>query len=766
MWDISLENIGPIHPDLALLLPTSGTTGEPKLVRLSHENIDSNARAISDYLQLSRDDRAITSLPWHYSYGLSVVHSTLASGGCLVLTDQSVGDPAFWTTFADHFCTSFAGVPYSFEILDRAGFLNRPAPQSLRHFTVAGGRLAPEKVKAFADWAAPQERLFYVMYGQTEASPRIAYLPPELAAEHPDCIGVPIPGGELRIAHSGGEQSVPGQAGELIYRGPNVMMGYAISGDDLAKGGELKELRTGDLAVQDANGLFRIVGRASRISKLFGLRISLDDLETRLREIGQPAWVAANDEAIVACMPEAKDASLAAATIADLLAIPPSVVYVIAGAGVPLLPSGKVDYASILAQALARAEAQTQAEARIGTNLSDGVAKLLNRASIDPRKSYIELGADSLTFVEASVLIEDQLGYLPPNWEKLPLQQLDDLAAGSTSDLSDSGARQVEAQIWLRAVAIIGVVASHVSSTLIGGGAYLLLLLSGMAFARFRAPLLHAGQIVSAFAPLLTRMVFAFYVVLLLYQLGRDDVDLRHWLLVGNLFPALQAVGKGLLRYYWFIPNYVQTLLLFCLLFAIPSYRAASKTRPWQVGVITLLAAFGVAMAAKIMVSFVPDQNTLASGRFTVRTPFFLFYIFAFGWCVQFATTKSRRLFLTIAAPLMFVTIGRTSYTIWLVLGAWAAIWLPAIALPRLAQRFIATVAASAFMIFIFHLLPVHALRVLWPGPRSYLFYLVGIVIGVAFGVAAKRSIDVIEHLAHTKLLRPIQARLTNGPEA
>lgn len=167
-----------LHPDLALLLSTSGSTGSPKLVRLSRDNVASNAAAIADYLRLGRSDRAITSLPLHYCYGLSVLHSHLVAGGSVVLTGLSVVDECFWDLFAGAGATSFAGVPHTFDLLAASRFEERELP-NLRHVTQAGGRLAPEDVRRWAGVGRERGWDLVVMYGQTEATARMAYLPPQ-----------------------------------------------------------------------------------------------------------------------------------------------------------------------------------------------------------------------------------------------------------------------------------------------------------------------------------------------------------------------------------------------------------------------------------------------------------------------------------------------------------------------------------------------------------------------------------------------------------
>ena len=189
---------------LAVLLSTSGTTGSAKLVKLSATNIDANAASIVEYLQLSKFERAMTSLPMYYSYGLSVINSHLSIGASLVITKDSVIDESFWTSFTTHQCTSFAGVPYSYELLKRAHFENRHLP-SLKYMTQAGGKLPQQLVEYYALLSRTRGWRFYVMYGQTEATARMAYLPLDKLASHPNSIGIAIPGGRFELIDEKGQ---------------------------------------------------------------------------------------------------------------------------------------------------------------------------------------------------------------------------------------------------------------------------------------------------------------------------------------------------------------------------------------------------------------------------------------------------------------------------------------------------------------------------------------------------------------------------------
>lgn len=273
-----------LHPELALLLTTSGSTGSPKLVRQSYANIAANTASIVEYLKLDATERPITTLPMNYTYGLSIVNSHLHCGATLLLTNKGLMQREFWAFFAERAATSFGGVPYTYEMLDRLLFFRRKLP-SLRTMTQAGGKILPALHRKFAEYAAREGKRFVVMYGQCEATARMAYLPPERALDKVGSMGVAIPGGRFRLIDAeGAEVTEPGVTGELVYEGPNVTPGYAESLADLEKGDERGGvLPTGDMAQRDAEGFYFVVGRKKRFLKIFGNRVNLDETERLIR---------------------------------------------------------------------------------------------------------------------------------------------------------------------------------------------------------------------------------------------------------------------------------------------------------------------------------------------------------------------------------------------------------------------------------------------------------------------------------------------------
>lgn len=302
-WGYALVKTGLKAPalfnDLSLLLPTSGSTGSPKLVRHSYRNIEANAENVGGIFHLNGEEKAMAILPMHYTMGLSVIASHLKAGSQLLLSGRSLLDPGFWKMLKE--ATSFTGVPYSYEILTKMRFTRMDLP-NLKVITQGGGKLTPEMFTLLATYARDKGKSFIATYGQSECTARMAYLPAEMAIDKVCSIGIAEPGGQLSIIDSDGNESFEGEAtGEMVYRGENVTLGYAYSAEDLLKGDENHGvMHTGDLARRDADGCYFIVGRLKRFLKIFGLRIGLDEVENMIKsEYKTDCYCKGNDEKLV-----------------------------------------------------------------------------------------------------------------------------------------------------------------------------------------------------------------------------------------------------------------------------------------------------------------------------------------------------------------------------------------------------------------------------------------------------------------------------------
>ncbi|MBD65281.1 MAG: AMP-dependent synthetase [Halobacteriovoraceae bacterium] len=289
-----------INTDIALLLSTSGSTGSSKLVKLSYENIISNAQAIAEYLEISSNDRPITTLPMNYSFGLSIINSHLIKGATLILTESSITEKGFWDHLKRHEATTFGGVPFTFESLNRMRFHTMKLP-SLKYLTQAGGKLRTKLIESMINTCKSNGMKFIVMYGQTEATARMSYMPWDKIQEKPNSVGVPIPGGKFRIINSNQEEiKSPNTTGELIYSGPNVFLGYSTRPEDLVSSNENhQELHTGDLAHFDSEGFYYITGRKSHFVKVFGNRINLADIEAILHKNEIESACIGHDEKLI-----------------------------------------------------------------------------------------------------------------------------------------------------------------------------------------------------------------------------------------------------------------------------------------------------------------------------------------------------------------------------------------------------------------------------------------------------------------------------------
>lgn len=748
-WPHGRLSGGLIHPDLALCLSTSGSTGATKIVRLSHRAIDANAASIATYLELGPDERAISSLPMHYSYGLSILHSHLACGAAVILTERSVADPAFWDLFRREAATSLAGVPHSFELLERAGFMQLDLP-SLRYVTQAGGRLHPDKVMLYGAWAQQSGRRFYVMYGQTEAAPRMAWLPPARLMEHPDCIGIAVPGGELALEDEHGRPvEGDGVEGELVYRGENVMMGYALDRADLSRGAEVEALRTGDMA-ERRDGLYRIVGRKSRFCKPFGLRISLDEVETALARRGVEAAVTGHDGLIAIACKGTADAQSLAGDLSQQYGLPPGLFAIRAVEEWPRLPSGKIDYPAIL-----RAAEGGRRASEPGQSMLEAYAALLGRTQITPDDSFVSLEGDSLSYVAVASEIDRRLGYLPEGWEHLSIAEIDTLEPKG----GDKGAKHYDTEMLLRAGAITAVVANHASPGTgwhFGGGADILMLLVGFSLARFNFGRLVEGQGWHVLASLMKRVILPYYLMLLAYSLFSGEVSAASLLMVSNF----EGRFGSFLTPYWFMEALLQSSLLIVLLFALRPVRSAASENPFRFGLCFLGGA--LLLKAVAYLAFHHDQ-------LQKMTPDAVLPLIACGWLLFFARSPREKLVATFAAlgfalvHLAAPQLGGWDYQLvgqhrlpWLLAAFMGLLYVPRLPLPALVARWVSRIAAASFTIYLVHIVPVHVMRFVFHAGNVPLIVLAAIGFGLA--VHGLRPAGLVNFVRDRMALRRVAA--------
>lgn len=668
-----------LHPDLTLLASTSGSTGSPKVVRLSAANLRSNTEAIAQYLGITDSDRAVTTLPLSYCYGASVIHSHLWTGAGVILTELSVLQQDFWDLFRRYGATSFAGVPYTFDMLDRTGFADMDLP-SLRYVTQAGGRCKPETVRRYARLGRRRGFDFVVMYGATEATARMAYLPPDKALEHPEAIGRAIPGGSFELAPVDG-WAEPG-VGELVYRGPNVMMGYAESKADLATGSTLAALRTGDVACDLGDGIYQVVGRLSRFVKLYGLRIDLQRVESAVTAPGVPAMCTeADGRLLVAAAGRAADPDALRRRAATAAGLPVDAVRAVCLPELPVLPSGKPDYAQL--QQIGRPTPEEPA---------DGVRELfaevlqIEPAAVRTDRSFSDLGGTSLSYVTTSVRLERLLGDLPPHW---PSRTVGDLEATGRRSSRRWGVR-LDTGVALRAVAIVLIVGSHAGLFTVWGGAHILLAVAGFNFAQFclgRGP---RRERVDRIVKTLGWIAIPSVIWIAAVMTFSDDYAATNLLLLQKLLGPHDSMTAGRM---WFIEALVWTLVALAVACWVPAVDRLE--RRWPFGLAMAVLAAGLALRY--------DALGLELGRqawFTLLA----FWFFAAGWAAAKADTHWQRGALSVAALIaLHGYFGSGQREVIVGVGLLLLIWLPALRCPARVAGAAGIIAEGSLYTYLTH---------------------------------------------------------------
>jgi acyl-CoA synthetase (AMP-forming)/AMP-acid ligase II len=712
-----------LHPDLALLLSTSGSTGSPKLVRLSHRNVQSNAESIAEYLDIRGTDRAVTTLPMHYCYGLSVIHSHLLRGAAVVLTTRSVTDPEFWDLFRSHRGTSFAGVPYTFDLLDRFGFDGLDLPD-LRYITQAGGRLSPDRVRAYTRLGRERGWDFFVMYGQTEATARMAYLPPELATDYPQSIGRAVPGGCFRLESV---PDAPDGTGELIYTGPNVMLGYAHTPEDLGLGDVLEgELRTGDVARQIDGGLYEVVGRRSRFVKIFGLRIDLQQVESTLAEQGLTACCVGGTDDMIVAVEGASDVEAVRSASAQACGLPVAAVRVCLVDELPRTGTGKPDLQAVT-ELVHHAAPDSPEE---GSTVVDTAAlralyaEVLHSKQVTDDSSFVSLGGDSLSYVQMSLRLERMLGYLPENWHTTAIKDF-------VPAPRRRWWRTVETNVLLRAVAIVLIVGSHIRLFGALGGAHVLLGVAGYNFARFHLATPRTERVRHVLGSVARIAVPSMLWLGAVIALTGDYLVTSAFLLNGILGPD----GWTPEWRYWFIEAIVYILLVVIAVLSIPLVDRIERRHSFWFAI----ALVGVGLLPRYGVIELGDGNNL------ILSASMVFWLFALGWAAAMSTTVWHRVGVTavIAATVPGYFSGDLQRELLVIGGLCLLVWLESVPCPPVLSRIAGVLASASLYIYLTHFQVYLPLR----EDHPWLAFTLSILVGIVFWQAVTAALALRRQL-------------------
>ncbi|MEO5854143.1 MAG: AMP-dependent synthetase, partial [Nocardioides sp.] len=570
-----------------------------------------------------------------------------------------------------------------------------------------------------------------VMYGQTEATARMAVLPADRALMAPEAIGLPVPGGRLSLRPvQGAEKGV----GELVYSGPNVMLGYAETADDLARGRTVTELRTGDLGRLRADGLWEVTGRLSRVAKVLGHRLDLDRVERLLAGRGVLAAAADGGHRLVLGVASAArpvDRERVVDLVRDEVALPRTAVDVVVLPDLPRLASGKIDYVGLVALAGPAAHRDVATADVAAPEVAALYGSALGR-SVTSEDSFVSLGGDSLSYVEVSLRLERLLGGLPSDWPTRTLAELAEPAGRETrarGGARGGWGRVVETNVALRALAIASIVGTHANLFTLLGGAHLLLAVAGFNMARFQ--LTDAGRAERArhLARGALRIAVPSALVIGTVSLWTDGLGWRQALLLNGLTRSQWAEPSW---YYWFVEAVVYILVVLAGLAAVPALDRLERAYPFWL-------PFGLATAA-----LVTRYGLVGLPGDHVHRAHVVFWIFALGWATAKATTTRQRWLLTaltvVTVPGFFDEGARDGYV---AVGLLALVWLPRLRLPRALARLAGVLAGASLWIYLLHWQVYPHLEYRLPWLATVLSLAVGVVaarIATRVAVGARRT--------------------------
>ncbi len=669
-----------LHPELQILLSTSGSTGSPKLVRLSGKNLTANATSIAQALNLSKEDRCVASLPMSYSYGLSVINSTIAARGCIVLIPGTATQPSFWNCARVSNATTLSTTPYMWDLIESQG-LNVLQIPTLSRITVAGGALLPSKVAEYAHLGRAIGWDLYVMYGQTEATARIAILPPDLAFDCPDAVGFPIEGGSVRLEHIVGH---PLSTGELIYCGPNVMLGYATSVEDLSRGHDSRELATGDLATIDKSGCIRIVGRTSHFTKVRGHRIDLRHLEDTVKQSGvELACIASAEHINVVTTSITPEALLS--TVCTASGLPPDAFRLFLVEELPRSPNGKVSMKQI--QQIVKTESCSALTSDHPDSTIDAIfQRHLLLCRVDPDRSFADYRGDSLNYISVSNALQRLISNLPGHWPSMTVRELKTLHHRRGPERRVRWMGMLETSILVRAVAIVLIVFNHTGFVKIPGTAHALLLLAGYAFARFVLP----SNLSEPYVRRTTRYIVTLYTPVLMWLICLVVISDQYG---PSLFfvNSLSDEFNGPHLRYWFVEVLMYALVAFGLLFAWTQFRDLLRSRPVQVTGLLAVACFAMSLL-----------GTSTDSLYRVYSPVGTLWLFAAGLTLYYLDSKKLAFSILLSGALFiyFDDWPRAFVCSALVL---LVVWMDHVRVPTVLIRVFSVLASASLIIYLTH---------------------------------------------------------------
>jgi acyl-CoA ligase (AMP-forming) (exosortase A-associated) len=736
---------------MAAILYTSGSTGNPKGVVFSHLNLVVGAQSVAHYLKYQAGDRIINIPPYSFDFGLNQLFSSMAAGVTAVLHNFTAVEDLMATIVSGR-VTGVSGVP-TVMIQLAAQVWPDAAVQQVRYLSTTGGRMPEPAVRALRK-SLPQSDL-YLMYGLTEAF-RSTYLPPEEVDRRPGSIGKAIPNAEILVVRPDGAICDPDEPGELVHKGVLVTLGYwndaartaerfrPAPGEPPGKLNPEIAVWSGDTVTRDTDGFIYYVGRRDEMIKTSGYRISPTEIEESVFASGKVAVAAAigveddilGQAVVVFAVPRPGVALDGAAILAHCRRTLPAYMVprrIVERSELPLNPNGKIDRKALAREYAGEPPPKQSADA-LDRPLSflarwrDEVLDLLGLRrktfasvadifrwtfpdrTISPKDSFHSLGGDSLSYVNLYTGLSSHFGRLPDDWAERPIAALERLDR-------QRSVSAVSPDILLRVIALFALIVLHLKAVqpyLPNGAASAMLMISGMSFARFswnedQRKTLKAGLrfLSTIYLPLLVFLAVMFA--------AGNRVGVGHLLLIENwIKPTAQSWwGPG-----WYIENLFQCIALMTMIGAIPRISTFAFRRKFEFGVILVAAG----LAGFAFFSFVP-LGSLSDHRYVTLG---FFWTFALGWLVAQASTtlqKTRALAIVVASVLIFIAIVTVApsdlsdnmftsffgmsdrhFWFWIVAGAAFLLFGRDIVVPRAVNAVIVVMARSMLFVYLFYL--------------------------------------------------------------
>lgn len=683
----------PKTDSVAIVAFTSGTEGSPKGVILSHNNLADVVERLNSLMQIDDSISEYIGVPVYHSFGFGRCRAVATVGGRFFIPSNGFNPAEIGAMLKNGEINAISAVPSLWRILLANKDLIGRSGKRVRWIEIGSqymSRQEKEDLKALF----PEARIVQ-HYGLTEAS-RTTLLEIH-AAEGEALESVGQVYGRVAVKLT--------EEGRIAIRGAHVAQGYLIDGKETPLQEDEGWFLTKDLGRLE-NGYLYYKGRADDVINCGGIKVHPETLETKIyASTGYSSGLAIcrkpdpmrGEGFLVAVTKDSgvEQQQLRAAVVQATQELGVNAAHAVTVIEVDSLPktaTGKIQRKQLadwyaqefsLEDQLAEITDSTLAS---GSPMQTIFCRTLKVPQIHPQDTFIALGGDSLSYVQLGMELERYLGYLPRNWEQMPLSELEKLVPEKRFSTT------IEMNILLRALAISGVVMNHSGFHFIEGGAMLLLLIAGLNFSRFQGCALIQGQLKSIL-PLLKHILAPYFIIAIAYQVWKQKFDPMVLFLLGDFQSTQQQIENNIF-FVWFIANLVQTIILFSIPFSIQAVRNFAKASPWRFGVVSL----GIGVATRILGPFVWDSSYTAD-----QVPHMLFWLFALGWCIHFAKSRAEKIgttaliLMTVPTFLGFEDLQGE----WVLIGSALLLWLPYVSIPSIIKSPIQMISAASYYIYL-----------------------------------------------------------------